>query len=60
MSSSSLLSLSSATGVAIGSKRSEEDELDEAGCAGGDDESVALGGVPAMISGELPVPELLL
>ena len=38
----------------------EEDELEEAGCAGGDGESVLLGGVPAMISGELPVPELLL
>ena len=59
--SSSLLSLSSATGVAIGSRIPEEDELEEAGCdGGGDGESVAFAGVPAMMSGELPVPELLL
>ena len=37
-----------------------EDELEEAGCEGGDGESEDLGGVPTMISGELPVPELLL
>ena len=44
----------------MGRRISEEAELEEAGCDGGEGESEALGGVPAMISGELPVPELLL
>ena len=39
----------------MGRRASDDDELDDAGCVGGcGGESEDLGGVPAIISGELP------